>query len=58
MIRFKFWEPVNYRNWTDKAGKVLMHPVMFIGFAWDFGNPVTFKVLQWNTELHKRNMIL
>ena len=46
MIWFKFWEPVFYRNWTDKSGRVLMHPGMFVGFDWGIDNPMTFKVLQ------------
>ena len=50
MIRFKFWEPVYYRNWNETAGKVLMHPGRFVGFAWATGDPMTFKVLQCNTD--------
>ena len=33
IIRFKFWYPLYYRNWSDKAGKVLMHHGRFVGFA-------------------------
>ena len=46
MIQLKFWEPVYYRNWTDRAGKVIMHPGMFVGFAWNIGDHMTFKLLQ------------
>ena len=45
MIRFKFWEPLYYQNWTETAGKLLMHPGRFMGFAWSTGDPMTFKVL-------------
>ena len=58
MIRFKFWEPVYYRNWTNKAGKVLMHPGRFMGFACNIGDPVNFKVLQCNGNPHKRNVVV
>ena len=44
MTKFKFLEPVYYRNWTETSGKVLMHPGRFMGFAWDVGEPMTFKV--------------
>ena len=58
MIRFKFWEPVYYRNWTKTAGKVLMHPGRFVGFAWATGDPMTFKVLQCNTDPKFPNRVL
>ena len=58
MIQFKFWYPVYYRNWTDKAGKVLMHPGRFIGFAWIIGDPMTFRVLQCNDDMHKRHAVV
>ena len=58
MIRFKFWEPVYYQNWTDKSGKVLMRPGRFVGFAWIIGDPMTFKLLQCNEYLRKRNIVL
>ena len=56
MIWFKFWELVYYRNWMDKASKVLMHPRRFMGFAWDICDSMTFKVLQYNANPHKRNV--
>ena len=34
-----------------------MHPKRFIGFAWNVGEPITFKVLQCNSDPHKRNII-
>ena len=55
MIQFKFWETVYYRKWTDKSVKVLMHPRRFVGFAWNVGDPINFKVLQCNKDPHKRN---
>ena len=58
MIRFKFWEPVYYQNWTDKAGKVLMHPGRFVGFSCIIGDHMTLKVLQCNEYLRKRNIVL
>ena len=58
MIRFKFWEPVYYQNWTDKSGKVIMHPGRFVGFAWNVSNPMTFKVLQFNEDQYKRNIVV
>ena len=58
MILFKFWKPVYYRNWTKTASKVLMHPGRFVGFAWDVGNPMTFKVLQCHADPKKRAQIL
>ena len=58
MIRFKLWEPVYYQNWNDKAGKVLMHSRIFVGFAWNVGDPMTFKVLQCNEDLHERNIVV
>ena len=58
MIRFKFWEPVYYRNWTETAGKVLIHPGRFVGLAWDIGDPMTFKVLQCHEYPNKRSQIL
>ena len=57
MIRFKFWEPVYYRDWTEKGGDVLMHPGRFIGFSWSVFDPMTFKVLQCNKDPKKRNMV-
>ena len=35
-----------------------MHPGMFIGFTWSIGDPMTFKVLQCNKYLHKRNIVV
>ena len=57
MIRFKFWETVFYRNWTDKAGKVIINPGRFVGFAWIIGDPMTFKVLLCNEDLRRRDII-
>ena len=48
MIRFKFWELVYLRNWTDKSGKVVIYPRRLMVFAWSVGEPTTFKVLQCN----------
>ena len=45
MIWFKFWEPVYFRKWTNKAGKVVMHPIRFMGFTYNVGDIMTFKVL-------------
>ena len=58
MIRFKFWDPVYYWNWTDKAGKVLMHPGRFLGFAWNIDDPMTLKVIQCNKDLHNQNIVV
>ena len=58
MIWFKLWDPVYYRNWTNKAGKVLIHPGRFLGFAWNAGDPMTFKTLQCNEDPRKQNIIL
>ena len=55
MIWFKFWETLYYRKWVGKAGKVLMHPRRFIGFTWNIGDSMTFKVLQCNENPNKRN---
>ena len=57
-IRFKFWEPVYFRDWTNKSGKVLMHPRRFVGFNWNIGDPMTFNVITYNTDTHKRNMVV
>ena len=57
MTRFKLWEPVYYQNWTDKAGKVLMLPGRFVGSAWIIGEPMTFKLIQCNADLRKRNIV-
>ena len=46
-----------FQNWTNKAGKVLIHPGRFVGFAWNVGDPMTFKVLMCNIDPHKRNMV-
>ena len=35
-----------------------MHPGVFMGFAWNVGNPMTFKVLQFNTNPHKGDMVV
>ena len=58
MIRFKLWETVYYRNWTDKAGKVLMHPGMFVGFVCNVGDAMTFNVIQCNEDPRKYNIVL
>ena len=58
MIQFKFWEPMYYRNWTKTASKVLMHPGRFMGFAWDVGNPIKFKVLQCHADPKNRAQIM
>ena len=55
MIRFKFLVLVYYRKWTKIASKVLMHPGSFMGFAWDVGDPMTFKVLQCHTNPKRRS---
>ena len=58
MTRFKFWEPVYYRNWTDKSCKFLMHPGRFMGLSWNIGYPMTFKVLQCNENPHKWDVVV
>ena len=58
MIRFKLWEPVYYQNLTETASKVLMHPGRFMGFAWDVGDPMTFKVLQCHANPKRRAQVL
>ena len=58
IICFKFWDPVYLQNWTNKVINDFMHPGRFMGFAWNIGDPMTFKELQCNTDLHKRNMVL
>ena len=35
-----------------------MHPGRFVGFAWDVGDPTTFKVLQCREDTKKRVQIL
>ena len=54
----EFWEPVYYRNWTETASKVIMHPRRFMGFTWDVGDPMTFKVLQCHSDLHQQAQVL
>ena len=34
-----------------------MHPGRFVGFAFNVGDPITFKVLQCNEDPHKRNIV-
>ena len=46
MIRLMFWESVYFQIWTDKAWNILMHPGRFMGFAWNVGDPMNFKLLQ------------
>ena len=58
MIQFKFWETMYYRNWTKTASKVLMHPGRFMGFTWDVGNYMIFKVFQCHADPNKRVQIL
>ena len=58
MIWLELWEPVYYRKWNDKAGKVLMHPGRFEGLAWNVGNTMIFKVFQCNEDPHKQNIVL
>ena len=58
MIRFKFWELVYYQNWTDTESKVLMNPGRFMGFSWDIGDPMNFKVLQCHGDTKKRAHIM
>ena len=35
-----------------------MHPRRFFGFDWNVGDPMTFKVILCNTDLHKHKMVL
>ena len=35
-----------------------MHPGRFAGLSCNVGDPMTFRVLQYNTDLHKRNMVV
>ena len=35
-----------------------MHPWKFVGFDWNVGNPLTFKVLQCNSNPHKPNIVV
>ena len=58
MICFKFRDLVHFRNWTNKVGKILIHPRRFVGFNWNMGNLMTFKVLQGSTNTHKHNMVV
>ena len=58
MIRLKFWEAVYCRKWTDKSVEVLIHSGRFLGFAWNIGNHMTFKVLQCNDDPPKRNVVV
>ena len=58
MIRFKLWETVYYQSWTDKYVNVLMHPGRFMGFTWNIGDHMTFKVLQCNEDMQKRNVVV
>ena len=58
MIWFKLWDPVYYRDWTDKSGKVLMHPGRSVGFPWNIVVPIIFKVIHYNEDLHKRNIVV
>ena len=43
MIRYKFWEPVYYCNWTDKSDQVLIHPGRFVGFSWNVDDPMILR---------------
>ena len=47
-----------FQNWTNKAGKVSMHPGSFVGFSCNVSDTMTFKVIQCNTDLHNHNMVL
>ena len=35
-----------------------MQPRRFVGFAWNIGDPMTFKVLQYNEDPDKRNIVV
>ena len=35
-----------------------MHPGRFMGFSWNIGDPITFKVPHCNTNPYKRNMVV
>ena len=35
-----------------------MHTLSSVGFAWNVGNPMYFKVLQCNTDSHNLNMVV
>ena len=58
MIWFKLWGPLYFRNWDDKSGKVVMHPGVFMGFACNIGDPMTFKVLQCDEDPHNHNIVV
>ena len=45
IIRFKFYEPVWYREWSAKAGEILLFKGRFMGIAWNVGDALTYKVL-------------
>ena len=32
--------------------------VRFMGFSWNIGDQMNFKVLQYNTDMNKRNMVV
>ena len=43
IIRFKFYEPVWYREWSAKAGEILLFKGRFMGIAWNVGDALTYK---------------
>ena len=35
-----------------------MHSGRFVGFAWNVGDPMNFKVLQCNEDIYKQNIVV
>ena len=45
-------------NWIDKSGKVLINLGSFFRFSWNVDDPMNFKVIHYNNDLHNRNMVV
>ena len=56
IFRFKWFDPVFYREWTAESGSIKLLPGRFLGISWNVGDSLCMKVLV--SKGRKRNVVL
>ena len=50
VLRFKFYEPVWYREWSQPTGDIKMFKGRFLGMAWNVGDAMCYRIISYRNK--------
>ena len=50
VLRFKFFEPIWYREWSQPAGEINMFKGRFLGIAWNVGDAMCYRIIFYRNK--------